>query len=48
MSDADRVLELVARIEKTRRLLRRIVDEYRLFLEGDFKLMGQFGAPAQQ
>ena len=41
MSGADPILELMARIEKTQRLLHRIVDEYRQFLEGDFKWMGK-------
>jgi ribonuclease HepT-like protein len=41
MSEADAVLELLARIDRTQRLLRRIVDEYRTFLEGDFKLLGR-------
>ena len=41
MSGNDSILELMARIEKTQNLLRRIVDEYRQFLKGDFKMMGQ-------
>lgn len=41
MSGADPLFELMARMEKTQQLLHRIVDEYRRFLEGDFKLMGR-------
>jgi hypothetical protein len=41
MSGTDPIFELIARIEKTQQLLHRVVDEYRQFLEGDFKLMGQ-------
>jgi len=41
MSEADAVVELLARIDRTQRLLCRIVDEYRAFLDGDFKLLGR-------
>ncbi|MBT4502979.1 MAG: hypothetical protein HOC74_34920 [Gemmatimonadetes bacterium] len=41
MNEADPILELMARMERTRQLLHRIVEEYRGFLEGDFKLMGR-------
>ena len=41
MSGNDAIPELLARIEKTQSLLNRIVDEYRQFLDGDFKLMGK-------
>lgn len=41
MNSADQVLELLARVDKTQRLLQRIVGEYRQFLEGDFTLMGK-------
>lgn len=41
MSGADSIAELVARIEKTQRLLDRIVAEYHAFLEGDFHVMGR-------
>ena len=41
MSSIDSIPELVARIEKTERLLDRIVAQYREFLEGDFQVMGR-------
>ena len=41
MREADAVVELLARIDRTQRLLRRIVDEYQAFLEGDFELLGR-------
>ena len=41
MSEHDAILELLARIEKTQSLLKRVVNEYRQFLDGDFKIMGK-------
>ena len=41
MSRSDSIAQLVARIEKTQGLLKRIVAEYRGFLDGDFQVMGR-------
>lgn len=41
MSGDDRVLELLARMDKTQQMLARIAEEYRQFLEGDFILLGK-------
>ena len=41
MREVDAVVELLARIDRTQHLLRRIADEYGEFLEGDFELLGR-------
>lgn len=41
MRDADAVLGLLARIERTRGILERIAREYSGFVEGDLRLLGR-------